>query len=492
MDFPLRPGERAGVGWVNEGRWFELTGPREPIPIAKIPPYYGNGAIVYEPVAEGDAAAMENVVIAGKTLRAEDPGQPAVLIYRAACPYILTDAQVAGTYSAGAPGGIVVSVSSDQGKTWTEIWRNPGSSGRLDLGLRDKVSAYYAYWLRIAFQPGAGTRLAGLAVRTVFLNSALSLPGKLRRGANRISFVAAKPTVPVRSTCSWIERRTTDLGVSLNAVGFYNLDYDRHRNLLVMAPGSDQALRVDLTGRQTTGNVSLEIPGQALSVSPKQRKIVVSNAQECVSGEFLLGMPETREGRILALDVVVRDGKQERRVPLEILTARAALVREAEAADDISGAASVVEIPDVSGGKAVSFGETGYLSFDVAAAFSGPHALWVRARWDFGTPSVLRIKLDDGKTRKVRTHRMIGFNDWTDPRRTYTKGYVHYPEKAEHWAWYRVDSVEVTEGKHRLALTAHTGAHVDALLLLPQTPAVDRAAMDLFHNWNYAPQQRPL
>jgi hypothetical protein len=105
---------------------------------------------------------------------------------------------------------------------------------------------------------------------------------------------------------------------------------------------------------------------------------------------------------------------------------------------------------------------------------------------------VLRFRLDDGKVREVKTHRMIGFRDWTGHRRAFTKGYVHYPEKAEHWAWYRIPDIELAAGKHRLLLTAGAGAHVDALLLLPQTPTVDRAAMNLFHNWNYAPQQGSL
>ena len=492
MDFPLRPGERASVGWVNEGGWFEKTGQREPIPIARIPPFYGNGAIVYQPVPEGDAAVLENAVIAGPTVRAEDSSKPARLIYRAFSPYILTGARVTGTFSAKSAGAITVSVSSNQGKRWTELWRSPTASGGLDLDLREQVSAYYAYWLRVELAPEVEAQLSGLTVRTVFLNSALSLPGKLRRGANRIRFVAAKPSVPIRTTCSWIERQTTDLGISLNTVSYYNLDYARHRNLLVMAPGAEETLTVSLMGRKLTGRVALEVPAGGLAVSPAEREITVNGAAERASGEFRLALPNTPEGTILALDVVVREGERDRRVPVEILAVRAALVREAEQADEISGDASIIDIPDVSGGKAVSLGGTGYLAFDITAPTAGPNALWVRARWEFGSRSVLRFKLGDGKVREVKTHRMIGFRDWTGHRRAFTKGYVHYPEKAEHWAWYRIPDIELAAGEHRLVLTAGAGAHVDVLLLLPQTPAVDRAAMNLFHNWNYAPQQSPL
>jgi hypothetical protein len=41
-------------------------------------------------------------------------------------------------------------------------------------------------------------------------------------------------------------------------------------------------------------------------------------------------------------------------------------------------------------------------------------------------------------------------------------------------------------------LAAATGAQFDALVVLPQNPVIDRAAMNLFQNWNYAPWQNPF
>jgi len=104
----------------------------------------------------------------------------------------------------------------------------------------------------------------------------------------------------------------------------------------------------------------------------------------------------------------------------------------------------------------------------------------------------MRLTLDKGKPRDLRAMAMIGFTDWTDPRRAHTKMFAHYGEQYAHWAWYRIPDVQLAKGSHRLTLAAGAGASFDALLLLPQTPTMDRAAMNLFLNWNYAPWQNPL
>ena len=87
---------------------------------------------------------------------------------------------------------------------------------------------------------------------------------------------------------------------------------------------------------------------------------------------------------------------------------------------------------------------------------------------------------------------LIGFTDWTARNRASAKMFAFYGEQFGHWAWYRIPDVQLSAGKHRLTLAAAKGACVDALALLPQTPVMDRAAMNLFQNWNYAPWQNPL
>jgi len=86
---------------------------------------------------------------------------------------------------------------------------------------------------------------------------------------------------------------------------------------------------------------------------------------------------------------------------------------------------------------------------------------------------------------------MIGFTDWNNPERAHTKMFAHYGEQYGNWSWYRIPDVHLTHGEHRLFLGAEAGACFDAIILLPQTPAMDRAALNLFQNWNFAPWHQP-
>ena len=117
----LRAGERVSICWHNEGRWFERTGDRRPIPLAKIPPMFGNGAILFEPTGKGEAAELENLSVelpgGGRSiLRPQDPAKPATLIYHARCPYIFSDAIVSARYdavnSSASPSSVVTFTST--------------------------------------------------------------------------------------------------------------------------------------------------------------------------------------------------------------------------------------------------------------------------------------------------------------------------------------------------------------------------------------------
>ena len=106
MDFALRAGERVAVCWINEGEWFGLDRERRPISMAKIPPFYGNGVIVYEPTTEGDAATFANMVSTDGVLRAAKPGERAECVYHACCPYVFTIARIVAKYAAARPGSV--------------------------------------------------------------------------------------------------------------------------------------------------------------------------------------------------------------------------------------------------------------------------------------------------------------------------------------------------------------------------------------------------
>ncbi|MBM4085901.1 MAG: LamG domain-containing protein, partial [Planctomycetes bacterium] len=286
MDFILRPGERVSLCWHNEGRWFEVVGNREPIPLAKIPPYFGNGAILFQPVADSEATALDNLALGpSQALQARDAAKPATLIYRAACPYIFSDAAITGQYASQGPGAVALSLSFDEGKTWTEVWRSPDRDGAMAVNVRDHVSGRYAYWLKLELAAAAAT-VKGFTVRTTFVASPLALPGKLKRGENRITFVGGPPSAPVTTTCRWIERHKSDLGVSLNALSYYMNGDEAHRNLFIVAPGRELPVKVTLTGRPLRGEARFDGLPDGWTCEPKAKAVQVADA--AAGAEFVL------------------------------------------------------------------------------------------------------------------------------------------------------------------------------------------------------------
>ena len=169
-----------------------------------------------------------------------------------------------------------------------------------------------------------------------------------------------------------------------------------------------------------------------------------------------------------------------------------ALVREAEQADRTDGDVAVTSIAELSGARGMRFRGDGRLVFNLRASGEGKYALWLRARWEPESSTSLTLALDDGKLRELRATAMIGFTDWTNPSRAHAKMFAHFGEQYGHWAWYRIPDVTLATSTHRLTLGARAGACFDAVLLLPQKPVVDRAAMNLLQNWNYSPWHNPL
>ncbi len=483
IDVPLRTGERLSFGWHNEGLWMALSGEREPIHPARIPPLYGNGALVYEPTAGGDAAALQNLAVEGAVLRPQDEAQTASLTYRLLLPYVLAAARVTGHHD----GEVSISLSWDDGETWAELWRGDDGAGEIDLDLTPQVMSRYNYWLRVELPAGSGARVSDLQVRSVLVVSPLSLPGALKAGENRMEFVAGPVTEPVDAELSWIERHRTDLGVSLNALSFYLMDDENHRNLYIARPAEELPVEVTLQGRAFEGEVALAgLPDDWL-VGPDRVRASTDGAPTSVS--FAL-RPAGPASEIAPFEVVLREGDQERRIPAQVLIADAALVAEAEDGD-LSGEARVMPEPAQSAGACVALGGDASLRFAADAPAEGGYALWLRARWEEGssTRMVLRV---DGEERELRAAAMIGFTDWESTGHASTKMFAHYGEQYEHWAWYRIPEVELTAGEHEIEIGAHAGASLDALALLPQTPEVDRAAMNLLHTWNFAPWLLPM
>ncbi len=497
MDFPLRPGERVSICWHNEGRWFEVAGDREAIPLAKIPPYFGNGVIIYEPVGEGEAAAMHNIEVeplsdGSSVLHAKDPDKPASLIYQAQCPYIFSDAQVSGGYNAQKPGAVALSLSFDEGKNWTEVWHNEDNNGQIASNMLDQVTARYGYWLKLALSPDAAARINDLKVRTTFVASPLALPGKLSLGDNRISFVGGPVSAPVKTACQWTERHRSDLGISLNAISYYMNGDEAHRNLFVSAPDHECSVSVTLKGKALRGEVSLEGLPDGWSVTPGKQSIELEDSEHPETVSFAVRPGHAVSGEIHGFTVLVQEDQHQRRIPAQILVAEAPILSEAENAGEVTGDVAATDLPEASGGAVMSFPGDGKLGFDLEAGQDSTCALWLRARWEPGSSTSMTLELDSAKAREFSAQAMIGFTDWTDPRRAHTKMFAHFGEQYGHWSWYRIPDVDIKAGKYRLTLGARAGAQFDALVLLPQNPVMDRAAMNLFQNWNYYPWRNPF
>ena len=494
MDFPLRPGERASLCWQNEGRWLEVRDGRKPIHLAKIPPYFGNGALVYEPAA-GEATEVDNLVVetanGSSVLRARDPARPAVLIYRPTCPYIFSDGRVKGAYRAREADAIRISLSFDEGRSWTEVWRNPEGRGEMHVGLLEQVIGYYAYRLKVELAAGQEASVDGLEVRTTFVASPLALPGKFSLGENRIRFLGGQPAVSVKTRCCWVERFRSELGVSLNGIGYYMNGDEAHRNLFVAAPGREREVVVSLYGRPLQGCVSLQGLPEGWARDAERRSVEVDDPAQPADVTFTLLPGDATQGEICAFDVVVQEGDAERRVPAQVLITDAPLVCEAEGADEMTGEVSAVDLPEASGARALAFTGSGQVGFDFTAFGDGRYALWLRARWEEESGTRMGLTLD-GQEQELEATAMIGFKEWEDPTRAHGKTFAFFGDRCGYWGWYRVPDVEVAAGEHRLSLAAGPGAWFDTVLLLPQNPVMDRAAMNLFQNWNYAPWDNPF
>jgi hypothetical protein len=220
---------------------------------------------------------------------------------------------------------------------------------------------------------------------------------------------------------------------------------------------------------------------------PVKNLVKLSSPDETTVAKFTLQPSKTSAGAIQTFNVKLLESKAQRIIPAQVLVAEAGLVREAEQANQTKGQVSPKNLSEASGARVMVFNGAGKLSFDVISPGTGTYAMWLRARWEPQSSTHMTLTLDEGKTRDLRAAAMIGFTDWTDPHRAHTKMFAHYGEQYSHWSWYRIPDIHLTEGKHRLLLGAEAGANFDAILLLPQNPVIDRAAMNLFQNWNYSP-----
>jgi hypothetical protein len=267
-----------------------------------------------------------------------------------------------------------------------------------------------------------------------------------------------------------------------------------HRNLYVVSPEGELSVEVGFLEND------LRMERKAFQDIPVMLENIPSyweveggapGLPPASSYEFTVKPDGTAEGDIHSFEVAIHEGDDIRDIPVQVLIADAPLVCEAEQADKVTGEVLPVIVNEASGAKVMRFEGHGALSFDCTTGREAKYALWMLARCDADSSVALNLTID-GRMRALSLRVTDGGHDWSDTVHAHTKRFRHYDEQHIHWKWYRIPDVQLSSGEHRLVLSAKGGAHLDALMLLPQTDVMDRAAMNLFQNYNYAPWRNPM
>ncbi|MBI4595578.1 MAG: hypothetical protein HY730_04275, partial [Candidatus Tectomicrobia bacterium] len=113
----------------------------------------------------GKAAAITTcTTIEGSVVKLKDPQKPGIAIIQVDSPYIITGAQVSGSFSKSDNSSSIYAILSlDEGENWHEVWRHKGKgtheeSFSLDNFMAGQESTtfntdVYKFWLRFVMEP---------------------------------------------------------------------------------------------------------------------------------------------------------------------------------------------------------------------------------------------------------------------------------------------------------------------------------------------------
>jgi hypothetical protein len=170
----------------------------------------GHGRLAFAPpLGKGFEDALveppKNIVTDGSRLRPSKAGEPAVLVYAVRSPYVIVDAQLAGTFRAGKGDAIKVSIALadwrqreytlDQvlpaAPEWKVAWEFKGEPAmKLDAPVRGE----YQYLVKIEMTAAADVTSVGieaLSFTHLFQQNQLALP-RLLPGKNVVTVTAGK------------------------------------------------------------------------------------------------------------------------------------------------------------------------------------------------------------------------------------------------------------------------------------------------------------
>ncbi|MBA2482502.1 MAG: hypothetical protein H0V44_17700 [Planctomycetes bacterium] len=152
----------------------------------------GNGTHTYvAPIAGGaflDAAlASDNIAVdaASPKVRAKSAGKPASFVLRMPSSYVYLGGELALTTAIGKDGGVMVSISDNNGLDWKEVAKVT-AVGEQKIDVKKFVGRRYDYRLKFELT-GAGTGIDALSISHDIQHSQRPLPA-LDQGANTISF----------------------------------------------------------------------------------------------------------------------------------------------------------------------------------------------------------------------------------------------------------------------------------------------------------------
>ncbi len=501
IDMALRGGERAFVGWRNEGQWMRRHINGGPLHHGFQPPAYGNGAVVYSPTGNAeDAAERLNLRIEREgdgVLLSPDAEGDSALSYNLSSPYVLTGLQITGKWSGIGPNGLGISVRSDAEEGFEEVWTCESSEGVIEADLSELVAGRYGYELRLDVKAGNESGVVSdVQIRSPFLCSHLSLPGRLKRGRNSIEMVGGPVDRPVTAELAWTERYLSELGVRMPGISYYSPCGRYHKNLFVANPGNTENFEIKLLGEGMKGEVRIEGLPENWVTTPDSIGVEKEDG-DSADINFKLCIPDVPEGRIMPYECLIEgDGREGvRRETGVILTSRSALVAETGPHTDIRGDVEVCKAPDLSGGHKVVFNGRGAANFHLKTISAGTYAAWLRIRWQPLQVNAFSLVLDDEPERMLRT--CLKPSEWKESEMAYSKMTKNEKDESKvstpHWGWYRVTGLHLDEGiDHLLSFRADKGTELDALIVVTQKQEVDRAMMNLTQNWNYAPWESPF
>jgi hypothetical protein len=213
--FSLRPGEsfvrEAGNRGlhVNQDRmrdWpaLKARAPHGDLAYLKefLPGYNGgvvaNGLHRYAPDVgggglAGGAEVYDNVAVgADGVLRPAEAGKPGIIVIPMASPYVYLGGRVTVQTSRTTEADrVTVSVSTNNGRSFTPVWEAPVGRGEGTIDLSARVLRRYAYWVRVeltAAAPG-GAGLSAVTIESDFQHAPRTLPW-LGKGANTVTVAA--------------------------------------------------------------------------------------------------------------------------------------------------------------------------------------------------------------------------------------------------------------------------------------------------------------